>query len=119
MDEGDKLKFVRKGDILHPFGVLQAIHLYDNELTKEQFGELVKLNYDIDELTDTKIKDIDYSWEEAISRLERCNALYFADDNIIKANLLDYIPNPYIRPKSRPIYKYLIKQYEDIMKLWI
>ena len=77
----------------------------------------MKLNYGITELTVRKKSAINECWEIAIRRLERCDALYYADVMVIRGDLLNPPEKPYLRYKSTPIYKYYIKQYEEVMKL--
>ena len=84
-------QFVHQGDILHPLGVMQAVHLCNDELTKEEYSEFVKRNYGIETLNDNKRRKIDYSWNEARRRIERIGLMNFSDDNRIKANFSEYL----------------------------
>jgi hypothetical protein len=81
-------KYVRGSDTLNPLRLMQAIVMYNNEITIGQYAELVYLNYGYGYMErsemDEKILSV---WEVSIKRFEAMGILVEGSDTKIKIDI--------------------------------
>lgn len=75
---------IRSGDILNGLGILRAAHIYGNEITREQFIELIKRNYLIEDLKDWMYPKLDESWNFMIEWINESKIDLGSNEKIIK-----------------------------------
>jgi len=76
-------QLTRTGDLLNTLGLLRACKINNYKITRNKFEELIKVNYEINELNYSFRQEIDKVWTESIEIFRKMHILRESDESTI------------------------------------